>query len=180
MITGLGEAASARAVVLDMRGHPATGKPWDPYSFLQRIIPNDFSSPKYRVPVLAGNGLRDDVHPYEAMYSPLSAPAFAGPIVLITDHMAVSFAEDFSLMLVGAKRAKVVGRATAGTTGSVTGMQLPGNFQFYLTGMEARWPDGHVHFGEGIVPSVVVAPTVNDYANGKDPFITAAIEALAP
>ena len=122
----------------------------------------------------------EDTHPYEASYSPIEvAPIYGGPAVLITDHQAVSFAEDFSMMIVGARRVRVVGRPTAGTTGSVTGMQLPGGFAFFLTGMEARWPDGSAFFGEGVVPDVLCTPTAADLAAGRDVFVEAAIATLA-
>ncbi len=172
-------ASGARALLLDMRGHPASrGATWDPYAFLQRLMAMSFDTPRYRVPVLVGGEHVDDIHPYEASYPPLAAPSFHGPVVFMVDRMSVSFAEDLAMMLLGANRAvAVVGRPTAGTTGSVTGMQLPAGFSVFMTGMEARWPNGETFYGRGAIPTVLVTPTAQDYANGEDPFLRAAIAA---
>lgn len=180
ILSHLTAATSARALVLDMRGHPASGGAlWDPYAFLTRIVRMSFNSPRYRVPVVVGGEHVDDMHPYESTYEPIdSDPVFGGPVVFITDSMAVSFAEDFGMMIVGAGRVRVVGRPSAGTTGSVTGIQLPGGFHFMMTGMEARWPDGSVLFGQGIEPDVLVTPHAEDFAMGRDPFIVAALNDL--
>lgn len=171
----------ARGLILDLRGHPASGGAmWNPYALMQRIIRQSFDSPRYRVPVLAGGQVGEDAHPYEASYPPLDGPSFAGPVVLILDGRAVSFSDDMAIMLSYPGRVKVVGRTSAGTTGSVTGLLLPGNFAFFLTGMEARFPDGSVHFGKGVTPSVPVAPTIADLAMGRDSDLLAAIAALPP
>lgn len=181
VMQALSDAQGARALILDMRGHPASaGASWDPYAFLQRLIPAGFGSPRYRVPVLVGGDHVADEHPYDQAFSPLEDVTFHGPVVFVVDRMAVSFAEDFSMLLLGAQRATaVVGRPTAGTTGSVTGMQVPGNFSVFLTGMEARWPDGSVLYGQGVQPTHPVVPTAADYAEGKDPFLRAAVDAAA-
>ncbi len=57
-------------------------------------------------------------------------------------------------------------------------MQLPAGFMYFLTGMEATWPDGSVLFGKGVAPNVAVAPIAQDYAEGRDPFVQAAVVAL--
>lgn len=175
---GLETAAAARAIIIDMRGHPANeGAAWNPYALVSLIATADVAPPLYRVPVLDGAGGRTDVLPYQE-----KTPAYRAllqPVVLVTDTMSVSFAEDFSMLLASTGRLKaIVGRATAGTTGSVTGMQLPGGFQFFMTGMEARWPNGDRHFGRGVVPTILVEPTARDYAEGKDPMLARAVAEL--
>ena len=108
----------------------------------------------------------------------MASPSYAGPIVLITGPGAVSAAENFMMMLVGAGRVTVVGRTSAGTNGNITGVQLPGGFSFSFTGMAVTFPDGSRFHGVGIVPDVEVQPTAADYASRRDAELLAAIQIL--
>lgn len=176
----LAQARTGRGLVIDMRGHPANGgASWDPYRLVAALATKDVTPPRYRVPVLDGAGGTGEVTPYQEKTPALGPDGLGKPVVLITDTMDVSFAEDFSMLLVGNGLVKaVVGRPTAGTTGSITGMQLPGGYTFFFTGMEARWPNGDRHFGIGVVPTIPVDPVAADYAAGKDPFLARAITAF--
>jgi C-terminal processing protease CtpA/Prc len=174
----LAEAMSGDGLVIDMRGHPANmGAQWDPYDLVSRIATTAVTPPLYRVPVLDGAGGHGELRPYQDVIPP--SGTFTKPVVLIIDSMAVSFAEDLAMYLVTSGRLRaVIGRPTAGTTGSVAGMQLPGGFQFFMTGMEARWPNGERLFGRGVEPTIVIEPTAADYAAGRDPMLLRAIESL--
>jgi hypothetical protein len=56
------QAASARGIIIDMRGHPANGGAiWDAYALVGQIATNDVTPPIYRVPVLDGVGGRSDI-----------------------------------------------------------------------------------------------------------------------
>src|SRR5262249_8300745 len=105
-----------------------------------------------------------------------SAAAYSGPIVLLTGPHAASAAENFMQLLVGAHRLQaVVGRQSAGTNGSATGLTLPGGFGFTFTRMEVRNPDGSPFHGVGIVPDIVVPMDARDLANGVDRDLLTAI-----
>jgi C-terminal processing protease CtpA/Prc len=176
----LSAAQSARGLVVDMRGHPANGgAQWNPYELVQRLATRSYPSPRYMIPVFVGPDLRDETHPYQQTFVPLDGPSFGGRVVLLTHPVAVSFAEDFSMLLASARPITVVGERTAGTTGSITGAQLPGAFAAVFTGMEARWPDGRVFHGEGVVPDVVAQPTQADLREGKDRALLEAIRVLS-
>lgn len=172
-LTALSDARSARGLVLDMRGYPGGINHYDviPHLFAQK-----FARPVYRYPrwtgpdLLETQVLRSEVEP--------RAPSFEGPIVLLVGPGAISAAEDFSLMLVGAKRVRVVGRRSAGTNGNITRLGLPGGGGFIFTGLEVLTPDGAPFHGVGIVPDVEVLPTAADFAAGRDPELLKAIELL--
>jgi C-terminal processing protease CtpA/Prc len=99
----------------------------------------------------------------------MSSPSYSGLIVLLTGPRAVSAAENFMQMVVGAPRlSAVVGRESAGTNGSMTALTLPGGFGFSFTGMEVRNPDGSRFHGVGIRPDIEVPVDARDLANGID------------
>ncbi|MFO0590781.1 MAG: S41 family peptidase [Polyangiaceae bacterium] len=176
--TALQEAATlgSKGLVIDMRGYPGV----DHYEVVQRLILEKASSPIFRTPELTGPEppvFKEESFPLQ----PLSTPSFAGPIALLVGHSTVSAAENFSIMLVDAKRVHVVGRNSAGTNGNITGVELPGSFGFSFTGMDVRHADAEhsVFHGIGIVPDIEVALTAQDFAAGTDPELEAAITWLA-
>jgi C-terminal processing protease CtpA/Prc len=114
------------------------------------------------------------------VYGPLGPPAWRRPIVLLTGPHAVSAAENFMQMLVGAHRlTAIVGeQRSAGTNGNITGVQLPGGFAFSYTGMRVLNPDGSRHHGVGIVPDVDTSLSAADLRDGVDRDLLAAIAVL--
>lgn len=170
-------AAAARqgatGLVLDMRGFPADG-----FETARRLIATPFVSPIFRRNVYAGP-FEPTVSTEQDQFSPLGPPAFHGPIVLLTGPHAVSGAENFMQMLIGAGRVKaVVGRRSAGTNGNITSLALPGGMFFLYTGMEVRNVDGSRFHGVGIVPNVEVPLTVADLRDGIDRALLTAIDLL--
>src|SRR5262249_23002440 len=133
----------------------------------------------FRTPVLTGPE-QQTVSEDSYALPPLTSPSFAGPIALLVGHTTVSAAENFSTMLVDAKRVHVIGRNSAGTNGNITGVQLPGHFAFTFTGMEVRHADAKksVFHGVGIVPDIDVPLTAQAFAAGDDPELDAAVSWL--
>lgn len=165
-------ASGATGLVVDMRGYPGV----DHYAVAEALIPEGFQSPIFDVYGWSGaESVADSTDQYSY---PGSADAYTGPIVLLTSPITVSAAENFSMMLTGADRVTVVGRNSAGTNGNITGARLPGGFYFTFTGMQVLFPDGSRFHGVGIQPDVEVVPTPQDYADGRDPELEAAIEVL--
>jgi C-terminal processing protease CtpA/Prc len=172
----LTDAKAAKGLVIDMRGYPGV----DHYEVAQRLATGNFSSPIFRIPNRTGpDQLKIDESTIPL--SPLDNPSFHGPVALIVGHHTVSAAENFSTMLVDAKRVHVVGRNSAGTNGNITGVQLPGHFAFTFTGMEVRHADAQksVFHGVGIAPDKDTALSAQDFAAGKDPELLEAIAWLS-
>ena len=167
--------SGATGMVLDMRGFPGANH----YEVALRLIREPFLTPIFKVNVF--NGV-DDFSVSSSQYSsplPYGPPRFDGPIVLLTGPHAVSAAENFMQMLVGAGRPlAVVGQRSAGTNGNITGVQLPGGFGFSYTGMEVRNPNGSRFHGIGIKPDVFVPLTAEDLRDGVDRDLLTAIDLL--
>jgi C-terminal processing protease CtpA/Prc len=167
-------ALGARGMVLDMRGYPDVNH----YDIAARLIQQPFNSPQFEIHGYVGPG-EPTLQVSQSSLDPIGSPAFAGPIVLVTGPHAVSAAENFMQMLVGAGRVlAVVGRRSAGTNGNITGLILPGRFIFTYTGMEVRNPDGSPFFGIGIVPDREVPITAEDLRDGIDRPLLEALSIL--
>jgi C-terminal processing protease CtpA/Prc len=69
----------------------------------------------------------------------------------------------------------VIGETSAGTNGNITGGYLPGGYYMDFTGMHVLNPDGSELHGVGIPLDEEVVPTAEDFADGRDPELDAAI-----
>ncbi|WP_394842404.1 S41 family peptidase [Pendulispora brunnea] len=169
----LAEARDAEGLILDMRGYPAFGL----YDEAMRLIPHAFSSPIFNFPVVRPASQTFQADHYD--FDPLTDPSYAGPIVLLIGPQAISAAENFSIMLVDAKRlTAIVGRRSAGTNGNITTLFLPGAFSFTFTGMEILHTDRSRFHGIGIVPDIEVTLNAQDFQQGIDPELARAIDVL--
>ena len=173
MLAAIAEATArgSNGLVLDMRDYPGVSN----YEVASRLIQEPFLSPMFLVNRLTSTGAPSTEFSQRQVF-PIGNPSFAGPIVLLTSPHAVSAAENFMQMLVGADRLRaIVGRQSAGTNGNISAISLPGGFEFSFTGMEVRNPDGSRFHGVGIMPDVEVAITALDLQNGVDRDLLVAI-----
>lgn len=169
----LDKARSTRGLVLDMRGYPGT----NPYEVARHFFGSDVPTPVFRRPVWPGPQERV-VDETQGSYTSNPTPLFDGPVVLLVAPQTISAAETLSTLMVQQRRARVVGRRTAGTNGNITELVLPGSVRFMFSGVEVLFPDHSTYHGVGIVPDVEAAPTVEDLATGRDTELLKAVELL--
>jgi C-terminal processing protease CtpA/Prc len=138
MLAAIAEATArgSNGLVLDMRDYPGVSN----YEVASRLIQEPFLSPMFLVNRLTSTGA-PSTESFQRQVFPISNPSFAGPIVLLTSPHAVSAAENFMQMLVGADRLRaIVGRQSAGTNGNISAISLPGGFEFSFTGRPHATP----------------------------------------
>jgi C-terminal processing protease CtpA/Prc len=69
----------------------------------------------------------------------------------------------------------VVGSTTAGADGNVSRIPLPGNVEGMISGIGVFYPDGRPTQRIGIVPDLVVRPTVAGIRAGRDEVLEAGV-----
>jgi C-terminal processing protease CtpA/Prc len=57
-------------------------------------------------------------------------------------------------------------------------MVLPGGITMGFTGQAVRWPDGRQLQRIGLIPDVLVRPTINGVRSGQDEVLDAAVRLL--
>ena len=67
---------------------------------------------------------------------------------------------------------------TCFTNGTITNAWLPGRVQITFTGMNLLNLDGSDFHGIGVVPDILVTPTPQEFADGIDPELEAALDLL--
>jgi C-terminal processing protease CtpA/Prc len=103
---------------------------------------------------------------------------YTGKTVMLIDERAISQSEHSGLFYEAANGTKFVGTPSAGANGDVTDLTLPGGARMFFTGHDVRHADGRQLQRIGLVPDVLVAPTIQGLRDGKDEVLDRAMEVL--
>lgn len=168
----------ARGLVLDLRGYPNEAA-WE---LLGAIAPSSSTGPLLLArPVRAGASQAPTVRPTQRLGDwTTTRQRYTGPVVLLVDWSTQSNAEHFVSFFRSTQRGPVVGGATSGANGNITGVQLPGALGFSFTGMIVRHADGSTFHARGHVPDVALAASADDLRAGRDAVLLRGIAALPP
>jgi C-terminal processing protease CtpA/Prc len=102
-------------------------------------------------------------------------PRFTGKVVILVDEVTQSQAEYTTMAFRVAPQAIVVGSTTAGADGNVSPIPLPGNVESMISGIGVFYPDRTPTQRIGIVPDLVVLPTVEGIRAGRDEVLEAGV-----
>jgi len=100
--------------------------------------------------------------------NPREGKKYLGPIVVLTNAITNSTAEDFAIELKYGKRATIVGQKTSGGAGNMLQIELPFGGTFNLATFKATLPDESEYIGIGMAPDLEIKLTVKDIINGYD------------
>ncbi|WMW81015.1 S41 family peptidase [Undibacterium cyanobacteriorum] len=103
---------------------------------------------------------------------------FKGKVVVLTSPRTYSAAEDFAVAFDWMKRGVIIGEATGGSTGQPLSFTLPGGGSARVCTKKDTYPDGKEFVGVGVQPHKHVIPRLEDYRNGKDTVLDAALAYL--
>ncbi len=103
-------------------------------------------------------------------------PHYEGKIVILVDESTQSSAEYTTMAFRAAPRAIVMGSTTAGADGNVSQISLPGAASSMISGIGVYYPDKRPTQRIGIMPDIVVKPTIAGIQAGRDEVLDAAIE----
>ena len=101
------------------------------------------------------------------------------PVNVIADESTFSAAEDFCVGFLTMKRGKLVGRRTAGSSGSPLMFDLPGGGLALVCTKKDVFPDGTEFIGFGIAPDIEVPASIKDVVENRDAALEAAIRELS-
>jgi C-terminal processing protease CtpA/Prc len=104
---------------------------------------------------------------------------YTKPVNVIADESSFSGAEDFCAEFLTMKRGKLVGKRTAGSSGSPLMFDLPGGGLALVCTKKDVFPDGTEYIGFGIAPDVQVQASIKDVIENKDAALEVAIRELS-
>lgn len=168
----LNSLKNTKAIIFDLRNYPngtfrkiADFLNEKPKAFVRFTIPNinNPGSYSYSEPTYCG---KENPNFYK------------GKIVVLCNEQTQSHGEFTLMALKTAPNVTVVGSQTSGADGNASLIILPGGMKTYFTGIGVYFPDGKETQRIGIVPDVIVKPTIEGIRAGKDEVLEKALAIL--
>jgi C-terminal processing protease CtpA/Prc len=100
---------------------------------------------------------------------------YKGNVVILVDENTQSQAETTVMMFKQHPKAKVIGSYTSGANGDVIRFNIA-DLETSFTGLGAYYPDGKETQRIGIIPDIIVKPTVKGIQGGKDEILERALK----
>ena len=160
---------NAPGVIIDLRRNPGgSGEE------LIAIASNFFATKT----IFARNKLRTrDTRPTYVENN--GGPVYSGPMVILVSQHSGSSSELFAGGMQDVGRAKVVGSQTCGCVLGVNHpVELKGGGLVMISKVLWFTPSGRKLEGEGVIPDKIVAPTLSDIIEKRDPVLTAGEQLL--
>jgi carboxyl-terminal processing protease len=170
----MNEFRNTRAIVFDVRNYPNGTM----YAIAERLNPEKRDFAKFTQPRYDQPGTIEWTASYKAGPSVPTSSYYRGRVLMLGDDRTQSHAEFTMMALRTAPAVTVVGTPTSGADGNVSPIQLPGGLLTYFSGLGVFYPDGRPTQRVGIVPDVVVEPTIHGIQNGVDEVLERALQLL--
>lgn len=100
---------------------------------------------------------------------------YKGKIIVLVNEDTQSMAEFLTMALQAIPNAKVVGSNTAGTNGNISYIPLPGNLTTTISGVGIYYPNGSETQRIGIIPDIIINPTIRGIYENRDEILEAAL-----
>jgi C-terminal processing protease CtpA/Prc len=165
-------AADAKGLIVDIRNYPSEPVT---YALGSHLLGNRTAFASYTSADIVNPGA---FHWKIAATITPDLPRYAGKIVILVDENSQSASETAAMAFRAAPKAIVIGSTTAGADGDVSRFPLPGRLQSMISGIGVFYPDHKPTQRIGIVPDIVVRPTIAGIRAGRDEVLEAAIHRM--
>jgi C-terminal processing protease CtpA/Prc len=162
-------AASTKGLIVDIRNYPSD---FVVYALTSHFVGRDTAFALNTLADLANPGsfrwgAREPIEP--------ASPHYAGKLVILVDEDSQSQSEYTAMALRSVPGAMVIGSTTAGADGNTSPIPLPGGLRSLISGIGVFYPDKKPTQQVGIIPDIVVKPTLEGIRAGRDEVLEAAI-----
>lgn len=161
-----------KGIIIDIRNYPSF---FVPYSLGSWFLDEPTSFAKFT------NGNPDNPGEFtfeEGQKIPNDSIKYQGKLVVLVNENSQSQSEFTAMAFHAAKNTTIIGSTTAGADGNVSNIVLPGGLKTMITGIGVYYPNGKETQRIGIVPEIVVKPTINGIKNRKDEVLEIAIKVI--
>ena len=163
------DAAGTKGLIIDIRNYPSEFMVFALGALLHKektaFVRFTYVDPAN--PGLALTGIPLEITPAE--------PHYKGKVVVLVNEQSISQSEYTAMAFRSVPGAVVIGSTTAGADGNVSQIPLPGGYRTMISGLGVFYPDMRPTQRVGIVPDIVVSPTIEGVKAGKDELVDAAI-----
>lgn len=103
---------------------------------------------------------------------------YKGKIIILVNENTQSSAETHTMAYKVHPNAMIIGIPTAGANGDISLFSLPGGISGMISGNGVYYPDGEETQRIGIIPDIIVKPTILGIREGRDELVEKAVEIL--
>lgn len=163
---------NTKGIIIDIRNYPSTFVPFKLGSYF-------LSESRPFVKFSIGNPTNPGEFTFtQSLKIPNDKDYFKGKLAILVNEKSQSQAEYTAMAFRAGKNATIVGSTTAGADGNVSQILLPGGLSTMISGIGIYYPDGTETQRIGIVPDIIVKPTIEGIKNGNDEVLEKAIQIL--
>lgn len=167
------QAKGTRCLLIDIRNYPSE---FVPFALGGHLV----DKPTQFVCFTQGDATNPGFFTWK--YLPITiiqpiAPRYTGKLAVLVDEASMSQSE-YTAMAFRGTGALIVGSTTAGADGNVSRIPLPGGVRTLMSGIGVFYPNQKPTQQVGIVPDVVVRPTITGIRDGHDEVAEAAVKRL--
>ena len=165
---------SAKAIIFDLRGYPMNDEVFN-------ILPHLINKPSKKrqfffIPQIVYPDFEKVGYEREGSRTNAESPFIKSKICFLTDATAQSASETLLAQVKGLPNVTIIGTPSSGTNGNINVIYLPGKYTIAYTGMITKNADGSKHHLKGIIPDIILRPTIDGIKNGQDEPLSLAIK----
>ena len=165
---------NTKGLILDLRNNGG-GNSGSSYDVAGRFISKTIPGFKI-IADKTGDNKESDL-PISTYIEPRNTP-YLKPVVILVNAGSESATEDVLVGLQYSKRAVIVGETTNGSTGESIPIRLPSHGIAFICARECVFPNDKPYVGVGIIPNIIVHPTIAGIISGKDEILDKGIETI--
>ena len=169
----MSEVQKAKGLIIDLRCYPSE---FIVFSLGEYLMPDSISFVKFSNTSLNTPGLFTYTKALTVGKS--NKEYFKGKVIILVNEITQSQAEYTTMALRVAPNATVVGSTTAGADGNVSQFTLPGGINTMISGIGVYYPDGKETQQIGIIPDIMIKPTIKGIKQDRDELLEKAIELI--
>jgi hypothetical protein len=160
-------AAGTRCLVIDIRNYPSE---FMVFALGSHLVAEPTPFARFTKADAANPGAFEWTEPVSLQPA---KPRYEGRVAILVDETSQSQAEYTTMAFRTAPGAVVVGSTTAGADGNISPIPLPGGLRGMMSGIGVFYPDRRPTQRIGIVPDLVVQPTIAGLRAGATKFSSA-------
>lgn len=159
-----------KGLIIDMRCYPSD---FIVFSLGAKLASQKTPFVKFSTGSLTSPGLFTMTAPLSVGY--FNPNYYRGKVIILINEMTQSQAEYTTMALKVSPNATVIGSTTAGADGNVSTIILPGGVRTMISGIGVYYPNGEETQRVGIIPDIVVKPTIQGVIEGRDELLEKAL-----
>ncbi len=163
----------AKGIIIDLRNYPSD---YLVYTLPEFLLPELKPFVKILVPYIHHPGSFSYMASFKT--GNVRSDYYRGKVVLLIDETTQSSSEYHAMAYRTAPDCVVIGTPSAGTDGNVSEIILPGYVKTRFSGIGIFYPDGRPTQRTGIIPDIMIQPTVAGIIAGRDEILEKAKEVI--